>query len=346
MPVVLRPLRAHQLLRTTVRERFGAGARIHKVAVERLNRRVLRYVVTLSRPGEAQNVSWSLIGKVYESADFGRRGFAALRQLWANGFGRASRDGIHIPEPYAYQPEHSLLLMEDVPGQSLKALLKRRTAGPDHIRLFATAAAKLHQCPVVLTDPSMIDDYLARSTVNARPEALAAAFPDLAADIAWVLKAARDAHCRFGEDTLALCHGDPHPDQFLIADGHLWILDLDRAGYGDPMHDLALVFVSLRGLESKASRAAYVRDVLDQFLAMYFPTHHCRAAARIPLYAALIHLKRACKLFRWQDEPTWEEKLRRQVRHAVSCMAMMQDAAEPRSLSDVVEIYRRCPPKA
>jgi aminoglycoside phosphotransferase len=345
MPVVLRPLRAHQLLRTVVRERFGAGAHIHKVAVERLNRRVLRYTVTLSRPADLQNVSWSLIGKVYETPDFGRQGFAALRQLWANGFGRGNRDGIHIPEPYAYQPEHSLLLMEDVAGQSLKALLKQRAAGPDHIRLFAAAMAKLHACPVVLTEPSMIDDYLARSTVNAPPEAVAAAFPDLAADIAWVLSAARDAHCRFGEDTLALCHGDPHPDQFLIADGSLWILDLDRAGYGDPMHDLALVFISLRGLESKPSRAAYVREVLDQFLQTYFPTSQCRAAARIPLYAALIHLKRACKLFRWQDEPAWEEKLRRQIRHAASCMGVMQDGTEPRSLSAVVEIYRRCPPK-
>jgi Ser/Thr protein kinase RdoA (MazF antagonist) len=345
MPTALEPLRAREHVRAVVRERFGAAAQIRGVTVEQLERRVMRYTVALSRPTRPRGLLWTLIGKVYETPDFGRRGFEALRQLWASGFAHGAADGIQIPEPYAYQPEHALLLMEDVPGRSLKLLLKRRRAGAEVVRLFAAAAAKLHRSPVVLTEPSTIDDYLARANVNAPPEAVAAGHPDLAGAIAGVLSAARDAQARFDQDTLALCHGDLHLGQFLSDGGRLWVLDLDRAGYGDPMHDLAMVFVSLRALESRASRATYVQAVLEQFLSAYFSANQWRAAARVPVYAALIHLKRACKLFRWQDEPAWEERLRQQVHHAVLCIEMLQRTAEPRSLSDVTEIYRRCPAK-
>ena len=39
---------------------------------------------------------------------------------------------------------------------------------------------------------------------------------------------------------------------------------------------------------------------------------------RVPLQRALIDLKRACKRFRWQDQPDWEGAVRRLVHQAVS----------------------------
>jgi len=66
-------------------------------------------------------------------------------------------------------------------------------------------------------------------------------------------------------------------------------------------------------------------------------------ARRVPLHEALIHLKRACKRFRWQDEPGWPETIPLQIRQSVTCVQAMQQSQAPQSLADVVDLYERCP---
>ena len=89
-----------------------------------------------------------------------------------------------------------------------------------------------------------------------------------------------------------------------------------------------------------------VRSLRDEFLHAYFSQRDLSIAARVPLYESLIHLKRACKRFRWQDEPGWEQRVRRQILQAVVCLELMQQTTTPRNLADVLKIYDRCPATA
>ena len=140
-----------------------------------------------------------------------------------------------------------------------------------------------------------------------------------------------------------LAHGDYHLGQVHVEDGAIWILDLDRLNAGDPAYDLAMVFLVLKRLEHADGQAAYIRALRDEFIAGYFAQVDWPVASRIPLQEALIHLKRACKRFKFQDEDGWEETVRRQVHQGAACVDVLERAAPPRSLADVVALYDGCP---
>ena len=71
------------------------------------------------------------------------------------------------------------MLMEDVPGEALKKLVKNKRAGTGEMRLFAAALAKLHRCPFVFGDPFRVEDHLAIRCAGLH-EPLAEAFSSLA----------------------------------------------------------------------------------------------------------------------------------------------------------------------
>ena len=128
-----------------------------------------------------------------------------------------------------------------------------------------------------------------------------------------------------------------------MTDGQVWILDLDPLHFGDPAYDLAMVFVMMKHLDRKMQDAAYIRSLRDAFIDAYFSPANYSVAQRIPLHAALIHLKRACKRFRYQDEPGWHDTVRRQIGEGALCMERMMAATLPRSASDVAALYDECP---
>jgi hypothetical protein len=104
--------------------------------------------------------------------------------------------------------------------------------------------------------------------------------------------------------------------------------------------------VALKQLGLKLDDAAYVRSLRDAFASTYFAHMGWPIAGRVAAQEALIHLKRACKRFRWQDEEGWQQTIRLQIDHALACVDAMREVAEPRSLDDVTEIYERCPASA
>jgi hypothetical protein len=101
---------------------------------------------------------------------------------------------------------------------------------------------------------------------------------------------------------------------------------------------------SSKHLEQRLRDAAYVQSLRDAFLAAYLAETDDELAARVPLHMALIHLKRACKRFRWQDEPGWPDIVRRQIGESATCMQAAEHiAALPRGVEDVAAIYDCCP---
>lgn len=334
-------VRMRPLLAAVCRGRFGSATQRADIEVETLGRRIVRYTVRMEAEGESEPKIWKMIGKVYEDPEIGRRGFEAMRLLWGDGFSRQAPDRVRIPEPYAWLQEACLLLMEEVPGRALKTLVKKGLARDLHMRAFAEAMAKLHRSKVVFGKPFTVEDQLQKRCLGL-PEALAHAFPDLAEDIGRVVEAARRHERQRGHAGFTLAHGDWHLGQVHVDETRLWILDLEPLHYGDPAYDLAMAFVTLKRLEGRPRRRAYVRSLRDAFLSAAFEDGDWGAAGRVPLYEALIHLKRACKRFRFQDEEGWRETVQFQVRQSAACLAVMEQAREVRCLEDVVAIYEGC----
>jgi hypothetical protein len=324
-------------MRAFVREALKSRPVARSVTVEPLERRLLRYHVEFDRP----HPTWSVIGKVYETPVAGQRSFDGMRRLWDAGFSTQAPASVHIPQPYGYISHLRLLLMEEVPGTSLKVLVKRKRAGAEDMRLFAAGLAKLHRSAAVPSIPFRVDDHLA-VRCDGRHDALARAFPDVAVHVRTIVERAREFEGQ-SDARLTAVHGDFHLAQVHICDGQAWILDLDPLHFGDPAYDVAMVFVMLKHLEQKMQDPAYLGSLRATFIGEYFSPSNFDVAARIPLHAALIHLKRACKRFRYQDEPGWRDTIRQQVREGAMCMEKMAAGRTPRSSSDIAALYDECP---
>jgi Phosphotransferase enzyme family len=336
-PEVLDPTHMLGAMRTLAQGILETRATVQSVMVERLERRLLRYRVEFG----GERPPWTVIGKVYGSEADGWRGFNGLRRLWDGGFPQEPPACVHIPRAYGYRADLRLLLMEEVPGKPLKKLVKRRLAGSEDVRLFASGLAKLHRSALVPGAPFGVDDHLEVRCAGLH-ESLAQAFPEIGGRIRWIVERARELELRHAP-LLTAVHGDFHLGQVHVLDGELWILDLDPLHFGDPAYDVAMVFVMLKHLEHELNDPEYIRTLRDEFIAAYFSENGCAVAERVPLHVALIHLKRACKRFRYQDEPGWPETIRRQIEEAAECMEQMGAMAAPRCPSDVADMYTRCP---
>jgi aminoglycoside phosphotransferase (APT) family kinase protein len=322
---------------------LGASAGdVEQVTVDRFQRRLLRYTIDLRATHERPASRYHVIGKVYDSAREGELGFECMRGLWDRGFARGEPAHIGVPQPYEYFADLRLMLMEEVPGKPLKRLLKKKVADAGHMRLLADSLAKLHRSGATAGDPFTVEAHLSiRCTGLIEP--LGQALPGLRDPLRRIVDAAKETERRAGRDAFATVHGDFHAGQVLIAGDRAWVLDLDRMCFGDPAYDVAMVFFTLKQLGLGLDDAAYVRFLRDAFAAAYFTRMGWQIAGRVAVQEALIHLKRACKRFRWQDEPGWQETIPVQVGHALACVEAMRQVAEPSSVDDVTEIYERCP---
>jgi aminoglycoside phosphotransferase (APT) family kinase protein len=319
------------------RDMFGASAGVKGISVERLERRLLQYSVDLE-----SGQSWLVIGKVYGSTDEGQRGFDAMRRLWQAGFSERAPVSVRIPQPYRYLPDLRLLLMEYAPGEMLRKLVKQKRAGTGEMHSFAAALAKLHRSPLVVAEPFGVERHLAIRCAGLH-ESVAEAFPELRDRVRWIVETARALELH-GDSDMRLVHGDFHLGQIHVHGPDAWILDLDPLHAGDPAYDLAMVFVMLKHLEQRTGDTAYIRSLRDAFLAAYLAETDDGLAARVPLHMALIHLKRACKRFRWQDEPGWPDIVRRQIGESAACMeAATRLTALSGGVDALAEIYNSCP---
>ena len=324
-------------MRAFVREALKTRPMARGIRVEHLERRLLRYHVEFG----GADPDWSVIGKVYENPVAGQRSFNGMRRLWDAGFSSRPPIGVHIPQPYGYISHLRLLLMEEVPGKPLKALVKRKLASLEDMRLYAAGLAKLHRSAAVPSIPFRVDDHLA-IRCDGRHEALAQTFPDIGRQVRLIVDRARHLETRL-DATLTAVHGDFHLGQVHVSNGQVWILDLDPLHFGDPSYDVAMVFVMLKHLEQKMDDPGYIRSLRDAFIDTYFAQHGYDVAERVPMHVSLIHLKRACKRFRYQDEPGWPETIRRQIEEGAACVGEMEGMSVPRSTSDVASLYDRCP---
>ena len=270
------------------------------------NRCVIRYRARGTSSGNgASEMRW--IGKVLPPGA-GATLDANLRALWSHGFQRGAADGIAVPEPIAYLPELSMHLQEDVGGVSIRNLVKRIPEAAD-FRVAARVLAKLHGCGLPPGPARGVDALMLRC--HPRHPFLGLAFPELAATVNDIVERARALERR-GHAPVTAVHGDFHLGQVHVSGEHSWLVDLDALGFADPASDLGNVLVFL---EDKMRREPMLAAMVTAFRDEYTARSPFDSWARVPLYEALTHLRRACKQLRLQPEG-WRDKVRAMVERA------------------------------
>ena len=312
----LDPAKMREVFEPMTKEHFGEKAEVRDVNIEVLRKRnqrcVIRYRVVASTNGNGAIVNWPVIGKVYK-INQGEEVFEFMKELWTRGFQQNASDKISIPEPYAFSTPMSMLFQEEVPGKPVKQLLKENL-NPAYMRQLARTLAKLHSCGYVPGPAMTLDDHLLRC--HPRYPFLFLACPELAPQIEQLLADFQTLEKRWANVPLAPIHGDLHMGQLHLQDESAYLIDFDALSYGDPAADIGNLVVFLKGKLKREPRMAVVIDALyDE----YFKTMDPEIRNRVPYYEAITHLRRACKLLRYQKEG-WRKRIAKMIQQAEDCI--------------------------
>lgn len=210
-----------------------------------------------------------VIGKVFRDGR-GQRLYTLQAQLWHHGFGPDSPDGIHVPQPLAYEPKMRMLVQQQVAGQTLDALAEVVDIAP-YIPRSAMGLAKLHD--------SRLDVNLAQYTDEAlRPYTLTNELTQLetyAANLANY----RPDDAKLGRrllvalqlrstalpavETAVPIHRDFYYSQILFTKDDLHLIDFDLLALGDPAIDVAnfTAHLHLLGLAVHDDYYAYEQEI-------------------------------------------------------------------------------------
>lgn len=179
----------------------------------------------------------------------------------------ARTEGLQVPEPFGWLPEHAIVAYWEAAGEALDKVLPAGRA-----RAAAGAAAQwlavLHRSdldlphrldlPHHIADTRLWVDVIARSDAELTCPArrLAEELAGAAAALDW-----RD-------DTPT--HFDFHPGHILTGPTGVTVVDLDEARMGDPVFDVAhfCVYLELLGLAGPASWQGMRREFLDRYTAL------------------------------------------------------------------------------
>jgi hypothetical protein len=156
-----------------------------------------------------------------------KRSLAVQTRLFAGGFA--------VPEPLGPVPTLGLWLQREVEGRPLASML----GDPAAERAVARSAellAALHRQPADPARPWTIDDELA--VLDERLAALGRVRPDLADRVDRLLAACHSAARRLPESRGCGIHRDFYPEQVLVGDGQLHLVDLDLYSRGDSALDV------------------------------------------------------------------------------------------------------------
>lgn len=316
LDIALDPARMLPNIQKLADLRFNGLCQVLDLEIEVMRRRnqrcVIRYIIRLQDRRDGRQRIWRVVGKVFKQ-DKGEKVFNIMKGLWEAGFSHETADGIRIPEPLAFSSDLCILLQEEVPGKAIKTLIREN---PDerHMRLLARTLSKLHNCGFVPGRPFTMRDHLLRC--HPRYPFLALACPELEEMIDYIVETATILEKAWNGVRLTPIHGDFHLGQVHIEGERAYLVDLDALSYGDPAADLGNIMVFLR---NKAKKCPAMHGLIDAFLAEYFKTMDADISKRIPLYEGITHLRRACKLLRYQEDG-WRKKARKMVEKAVTCI--------------------------
>ncbi|CTQ31884.1 phosphotransferase [Jannaschia rubra] len=229
-PAVMRPLLEHALGQGV--EVVGVDLLRHKPG----RRALVRYDMDLD-----DGTKVPLLGKLRAKGPDLRtpKVHDALRAAGLDGQGSG---GVGVPKVRGMVARPALWLQEEVPGRVLTDLLRPGSeTGP--ARRTGEALARLHGAGTRAPRDWSMDDEL--GVLDRALAAAGKALPGQAARIDAIAVGARRLTEGLGQGAVTGIHRDFYPDQVLVDDRHVWLLDLDLFAKGDPTIDVANLLAHL-----------------------------------------------------------------------------------------------------
>ena len=233
---------------------------------------VLRY--TLEPEGGGKQ--FEVMGKVYpgiEEAAEMRRKLTSLSE-------QAAPEGLAIPRPLDLPQEDNLVLMEKVPGANMDKLLLATASEEEAaplVDLAAQSLASFHELQLEARLARTLESEFRR--LGRRLGRIQRIAPDLAAKASALTGALDESKLVARPEELRLIHGDFKPNQFLVEDGRAALVDLDRAGIGDPAVDVGNFMAVLRK-KSVVNKQPHFVPLEERFLERYLALRPDEASAR------------------------------------------------------------------
>jgi hypothetical protein len=193
---------------------------------------LIEYDVTLTRGGRRESVT--MIGKMRaKGAD--RATHDLHLALRAAGFCEANQAGVAVPEPLGLLPELGMWLQRKVPGQLATDLLPKADGVALATRIAVTAHT-FYGAPVPPQRTHTLADEL--RILRERLGALADAQPQWRARLTGILQGCERLAATLPVSAPRGIHRDFYPDQVLVNDERLYLIDLDLFCLGDPALDI------------------------------------------------------------------------------------------------------------
>jgi len=239
-----------------------------------------------------------VIGKVHKSGALAVQA-AQIQSLLQP---QAAAYGIVIPKPLKVVEEWGFLLMECVPGSTLKPVVEQAQA-PHQLtgvmELAAATLASLHRLHFESQKVQSLQTKVEEFHKRAAPLHLVA--PLLAQEVEVRLQQIAQLGARSTAVAPSLIHGDFSPDQLLLDKGQVGVTDFDSVCLGDPAIDVGNFMAQLHRIAMFSRAGDEFRQFATYFLSEYqahLPEH--RVAERVHLFLSATLIRKALRKFEKQ----------------------------------------------
>ena len=250
-------------------------------------RPVAKYAVRCGHGPQESGRRRSFVVKGYFRGG-GEATFDAMQQLWTDGFRGTSL--LTIAEPFAYVPEHALMIQGVASGRCLHDHLLAPSDAGDTVRATARWLAKLHRSSVPGSAVWGHGEELAKTTHYA--QTLAQVAPGIAPRV-WELAANAMAGLASGGDRVPVpTHGDFQPKNIYVSRRRVTVIDFDRFALADPARDVGhFVGQSLTMSYSKKGSFDEIRPWVGTFVEEYASRSDPAALRNLPSFVARTFLE-------------------------------------------------------
>ena len=179
--------------------------------------------------------------------------------------------GLPVPEVVAADPARGWMLVSELEGPTLRERIKTDAE-------IWIEPAELQSLIGRLREVTTLDTEAFRSRLVDGPHhasLLAAVLPDGKQRLARLTEHLGAAAARSRTRERGFVHGDLHEAQLVVSDGRITgLLDIDEAGFGDPVDDIAVPAAQLRHRALTAPNGARIERFVDDFLAECHADQH------------------------------------------------------------------------
>lgn len=216
---------------------------------------------------ELDGRSFTLIGKA-RAKGLDRRTCDLQRRLYESSFGPGSADGICVPAPAGVVPEWHMWLQHKVPGRPLTEMLFEPGAAALCARA-ADAVRKLHRCGIEPAKRHTVEDEL--RILCERLGEVARLQPELRDHVERIRGRCAQWAASVPSYRAAIVHRDFYPDQLIVAEDRVYLIDLDLHCLADPCLDVGnfcahVTEFSLRSTDEAKRLEACASAARERFL--------------------------------------------------------------------------------